>query len=146
MTAVSQIVRRFTMVPHTRTLDVCLNTSIVSTTNTIKRMTQQVVTVLPLAQATVVICSGRNWQKDSKALQIPLQLSDYRVALKWPLVAARILTRKLNLLSKVSSGGESIGCHMYTFLAVANPQSLRLIQECLSLENKLDCHGVTDLV
>ena len=25
-------------------------------------------------------------------------------------------------------------------------QSLRLIQECLSLENKLDCHGVTDTV
>ena len=35
---------------------------------------------------------------------------------------------------------------MYTSLAVANPQSLRLIQECLSLENKLDCHSVTDLV
>jgi len=35
---------------------------------------------------------------------------------------------------------------MYTSLAVANPQSLRLIQECLSLENKLDCYGVTDLV
>ena len=69
-----------------------------------------------------------------------------RVAFKWPSIAARILTRKLNLLSKVSSGGESIGCHMYTSLAVANPQSLRLIQECLSLENKLDCHGVTDLV
>ena len=31
-------------------------------------------------------------------------------------------------------------------LAVANPQSLRLIQESLSLENKLDCHGATDLV
>ena len=69
-----------------------------------------------------------------------------RVALKWPSVAARILTRKLNLLFKVSSRGESIGCHVYTSLAVANPQSLRLIQECLSLENKLDCHGVTDLV
>ena len=34
---------------------------------------------------------------------------------------------------------------MYTSLAVANPQSLRLIQKCLSLENKLDCHGATDL-
>ena len=31
-------------------------------------------------------------------------------------------------------------------LAVANPQPLRLIQESLSLENKLDCHGATDLV
>ena len=35
---------------------------------------------------------------------------------------------------------------MYTSLVVANPQSLRLIQECLSLENKLDCHSVTNLV
>ena len=68
-----------------------------------------------------------------------------RVALKSPSVAARILTRKLNLLSKVSSEGESIGCRMYTSLAVANPQSLRLIQEYLSLENKLDCHGATNL-
>ena len=35
---------------------------------------------------------------------------------------------------------------MYTSLAVANPQSLRFIQECVLLENKLECHGVTDLV
>ena len=69
-----------------------------------------------------------------------------RVALKWPSVAARILTRKLNLLSKVSSEGESIGCRMYSSLAAVDPLSLRLIQECQSLENKLDCRGVTDLV
>ena len=35
---------------------------------------------------------------------------------------------------------------MYTSLSVANPQSLRLIQERLLLENKLDCHSVTNLV
>ena len=69
-----------------------------------------------------------------------------RVALKWPSVAARTLTRKLNLLSKVSSEGESIGCCMYTSLPVADPLSLRLVQECLLLENKLDCHGATNLV
>ena len=61
-------------------------------------------------------------------------------------VAARVLTRKLNLLSKVSSEGESIGCRMYTSLTVADPLSLRLVQECLSLENKLDCHSASDLV
>ena len=69
-----------------------------------------------------------------------------RVALKWPSVTARILTRKLNLLSKVSSGGESIVICIHLWRAIGNPQSLRLVQECLSLENMLDCHGVTDLV
>ena len=54
-----------------------------------------------------------------------------RVALKWPSVVARNLTRKLNLISKVSSEGESTGCHMCTSLAVASPQSLRLTQKCL---------------
>ena len=63
-----------------------------------------------------------------------------------PSVTARILTRKLNLLSKVSSEGESVGCRMYTSLTIADPLSLRLVQECLSLENKLDCHSETDLV
>ena len=66
-----------------------------------------------------------------------------RDALKFPLVTARILTRNLNLFSKVSSEVESIGCRMY------NPDtlSLRLIEVCLSwsLENKLDCHGAIDL-
>ena len=50
------------------------------------------------------------------------------------------------LLSKVSSEGESIGCCMYTSLTIADPLSLRLMQECLSLESKLNCHGATDLV
>ena len=35
---------------------------------------------------------------------------------------------------------------MYTSLTIADPLSLRLVQECLSLESKLDCHGATDLV
>ena len=41
---------------------------------------------------------------------------------------------------------QSIGCRMYTSLTIADPLSLRLVQECLSLESKLDCHGATDLV
>ena len=69
-----------------------------------------------------------------------------RIALKWPLVSARILIRKLSLFFKVCSGGESIGCHFYTSLAAVDPQSLRLIQERQSLENKLNCHGMTDLI
>ena len=35
---------------------------------------------------------------------------------------------------------------MYASLVVPNPQSLRLIQNCLSLENKLNCQSVTDIV
>ena len=36
---------------------------------------------------------------------------------------------------------------MYIFLTIADPlQSLRLMQEGLSLESKLNCHGATDLV
>ena len=31
-------------------------------------------------------------------------------------------------------------------LFITDPQSLRLIQECLSLEEKIGCHGVTDIV
>ena len=35
---------------------------------------------------------------------------------------------------------------MYTSLTIADPLSLRLVQECISLESKLNCHGATDLV
>ena len=35
---------------------------------------------------------------------------------------------------------------MYTFLTIADPLSLRLVQGYLSLESKLNCHGATDLV
>ena len=35
---------------------------------------------------------------------------------------------------------------MYTSLTIADPLSLTLVQKCLSLEEKLDYHGVTDLV
>ena len=69
-----------------------------------------------------------------------------RIALKWPSVSARILIGKLCLLSKVSSGQDSIGCCVFSNLTDSDPQSLRMVQECRSLEAKLDCHGVTDNV
>ena len=53
---------------------------------------------------------------------------------------------KTDLSFRVSSDGESIGCRMYISLTAADPLSLRLVQECLSLENKLDCHDATNLV
>ena len=65
-----------------------------------------------------------------------------RLALKWPSVAARVFIQKLNLLFKVTSGEESIGYHVFSSIAANNLQSLRLIQECRSLEDKLVCCGV----
>jgi hypothetical protein len=68
------------------------------------------------------------------------------IALKWPSVSARILIGKLCLLSKVSSGEDSSGCCVFSNLTDSDPQSLRIVQECRSLEVKLDCYGVTDNV
>ena len=59
---------------------------------------------------------GRRIHKISKSHSTPAT----RVALKWPSVAARILTRKLNLLFKISSEGESISCHMFTSLCLSD--------------------------
>ena len=69
-----------------------------------------------------------------------------RLAMKWPSVAARVFIQKLNLLFKVTSGEESIGCHVFSSIAANDLQSLRLIQECRSLKDKLDCCGATDAV
>ena len=69
-----------------------------------------------------------------------------RLALRWPSVAARIFIRKLNLLSRISSEEESTSGRIFSHLAATDPQSLRIIQECRSLEGKLNCHGTTDSV
>ena len=66
-----------------------------------------------------------------------------QIALKWPSVSARILIGKLCLLSKVSSGE---GLNWLLCFLQPDPQSLRIVQECRSLEAKLDCYGVTDNV
>ena len=69
-----------------------------------------------------------------------------RLTLRWPSVAARILIRKLNLLSRISSEEESTSGRIFSHLAATDPQSLRIIQECRSLEGKLNCQGTTDSV
>ena len=69
-----------------------------------------------------------------------------RLALRWPSVAARILIRKLNLLSRISSEEESTSGRIFSHLAATDPQSLQIIQECRSLEGKLNCQGTTDSV
>ena len=55
-------------------------------------------------------------------------------------------THFFNLLFKITSGEESIGCRVFSSIAACDPQSLRIIQECQSLEDKLDCCGATDVV
>ena len=76
-----------------------------------------------------------------------LKLSKYhstlstRLALRWPSVTARMLVRKLSLLSKVSAEGNSIGSQIFS----SSPQdSLRLVQECRAMEGKLSCQGSTN--
>ena len=63
-----------------------------------------------------------------------------RLALRWPSVTARILISKLGLLSKLSERGDSIG---QIFSGLPH-ESLRLVQECRYLEEKLSCQGCTD--
>ena len=73
-----------------------------------------------------------------------LKLSKYHstlLALKWPSITARIFIRKLSLLSKVCQEGNNIGNKIFSSF---NQDSLRLTQECRSMEGKLSCHGFTD--
>ena len=58
----------------------------------------------------------------------------------------RILILKLSLLLKISSDGGSIGSCIYSSLTAKDSQSLRILQECKSLEDKLGCLGATNTV
>ena len=67
-----------------------------------------------------------------------------RLALRWPSVTARILISKLGLLlSKLSERGDSIGGQIFSGLP---HESLRIVQECRYLEEKLSCQGCTDVL
>ena len=81
-----------------------------------------------------------------------LQLSRFhsglstRLALKWPCVATRILIKKLSLLSRVKKSSEenqSIGGCIFSFLT-SHGHTLKLVNECHSLEGKLKSHGHTN--
>jgi len=62
-----------------------------------------------------------------------------RVDLKWSSVAVRILTKNY-VYSKVSSEGESIGCHMCTTLQTSLPETYAR----MFIDG--NCHGVSELV
>ena len=64
-----------------------------------------------------------------------------RLGLRWPFITARILISKLSLLTKLSEGEGGIGSQIFSSL----PQgSLRLVQQCRHLQEKLSCQGCTD--
>ena len=78
-----------------------------------------------------------------RILQLSTQHSTLstRLGLRLPSITARILIPKLSLLTKLSEGEGSIGSQIFSSL----PQgSLRLMQECRHLEEKLSCRGCTD--
>ena len=64
-----------------------------------------------------------------------------RLGLRWPSVTARIFLRKLSLLSKVCKESDNIGSHIFSEL---HQNSLKLVQECRTIEGKLSSDGHTD--
>ena len=69
-----------------------------------------------------------------------------RLALRWPSIAARILVLKLSLLVKINSADDSIGSRIYSSLTAKDSHSLKILQECKSLEDKLGCPGATNSI
>ena len=69
-----------------------------------------------------------------------------RVALQLPSITSRIFSWKLSLLRKVHTESDSLSHKVFSVLPSDSPRDLHLVQECLSLEEKLDCHGITQEV
>ena len=63
------------------------------------------------------------------------------LGLRWPSTTARILISKLSLLAKLSEGEDSIDSRIFSSLP---KESVRLVQECCYLEEKLSCQGCTN--
>ena len=45
---------------------------------------------------------------------------------------------------RINSEEDFIGCHIFSKPAAKDPQSLRIIQECRYLEDRVERHGATD--
>ena len=69
-----------------------------------------------------------------------------RVALQLPSITSRIFSRKLSLLCKVHTESDSLSHKVFSVLSSDSPRDLHLVQECLPLEEKLDCNGITQEV
>ena len=66
-----------------------------------------------------------------------------RLGLRLPSVKARIFILKLSLVHKLNESEDSIGGHI---MACLPKKSIRLMQECRYLEDKLSCQGFTDAI
>ena len=106
----------------------------------------------------VLLFGGKNWILTDSTLRLLesfqgkigrriLKLSKHhstlstRLALRWPSVMARIFLCKLSLLSKVCKESNNIGSHIFSEL---HQNSLKLVQECRTIEGKLSSDGHTD--
>ena len=98
-----------------------------------------------LSDANITILEAFQGEISRRILRLSKShsLLSTRVALQLQSIASRILSRKLSLLHRVSIGSESIGQKVYSELTLNGPQRLSLVEECLSLEDKVGCNGVT---
>ena len=69
-----------------------------------------------------------------------------RVALQLHSITSRIFSWKLSLLCRVHTESDSLSHKVFSVLSSDSPRDLHLVQECLPLEEKLDCHGITQEV
>ena len=98
-----------------------------------------------LSDANITILEAFQGEISRRILRLSKShsLLSTRVALQLQSIASHILSRKLSLLHRVSIGSESIGQKVYSELTLNGPQRLSLVEECLSLEDKVGCNGVT---
>ena len=98
-----------------------------------------------LSDANIIILEAFQGEIGRRILRLSKShsLLSTRIAVQLQSVTSCILSRKLSLLHRVSIGGESIGQKVYSELTINSPQHLRLIEECLSLEDKVGYNGVT---
>ena len=98
-----------------------------------------------LSDANIIILEAFQGEIGRRILRLSKShsLLSTRIALQLQSIASRILSRKLSLLHRVRIGGESIGQKVYSELTINGPQRLCLVEECLSLEDKVGCNGVT---
>ena len=66
-----------------------------------------------------------------------------QLALQYQSITSCLLFQKLSLLVRVSSGNESIRNKIFSTLTPENPHHLSLVQEYVSLEDKIGCKDVT---
>lgn len=98
-----------------------------------------------LSDANIIILEAFQGEIGRRILRLSKShsLLSTRIALELQSITSRILSRKLSLLHRVSIRGESIGQKVFSEVTLNSSQRLSLVEECLSLEDKVGCNGVT---